>query len=174
MGVDEVDRRRRLEALFREHADAVHAYALRRIDASSADDTVSEVFAIACRRLEDVPAVPLPWLLACARRVLANQRRRDRRVGALRSRLASDPRPVVSPATGDGVLRQALNQLCDRDREVLLLTAWEGLEPAEAATVLGCSRGALSVRLHRARKRLQTALARLENQENPAEMMEAM
>jgi RNA polymerase sigma-70 factor, ECF subfamily len=46
---------------------------------------------------------------------------------------------------------------------VLLLIAWEGLEPARAAKVLGCSRNALAVRLHRARKRLAAAIDRAEN-----------
>jgi hypothetical protein len=29
---------------------------LRRIDPASADDTVSEVFIVACRRIEEIPA----------------------------------------------------------------------------------------------------------------------
>jgi RNA polymerase sigma-70 factor (ECF subfamily) len=41
----------------------------------------------------------------------------------------------------------------------LLLIAWDGLSAEQAATVLGCSRRALSMRLHRARKRLSAALA---------------
>ncbi len=44
-----------------------------------------------------------------------------------------------------------------------MLIAWEGLEPREAATVLGCSRQALAVRLHRARKRLAAALNRADS-----------
>ncbi len=123
LSVHEAGRRRRLEALFHEHADAVHAYALRRIDAASADDTVSEVFAVAWRRLDEVPGAALPWLLACARRVLANQRRGQRRAGSLRSRLAADRPPALPTDESDGLLRQALNQLRERDREVLLLTA---------------------------------------------------
>lgn len=72
--VNEVRRRERLERLFSEHAEAVHAYARRRIDAASAQDTVAEVFSVAWRRLDDVSEHALPWLLAAARRVLANQR----------------------------------------------------------------------------------------------------
>ncbi len=63
----ELNRRGRLEALFAEHSGAVRAYALRRIDPAAADDTVSEVFLVAWRRIEDCPADALPWLLACAR-----------------------------------------------------------------------------------------------------------
>lgn len=174
LGVHESERRLRLEALFYQHADAVHAYARRRIDSASADDTVSEVFAIAWRRLEDIPDAALPWLLACARRVLANQRRGERRLGALRVRLAENRRSGLPTVEDDGLLRQALNELVERDREVLLLTAWEGLEPAEAAVVLGCSRGALAVRLHRARRRLETKLADLESPNDDARMLEAL
>jgi RNA polymerase sigma-70 factor, ECF subfamily len=72
VAVNDLERRERLRLLFEAHADAVRAYALRRIDASAADDTVSEVFVVACRRLDEVPGDALPWLLACARRVIAN------------------------------------------------------------------------------------------------------
>ena len=173
-GMDEAERRRRLEVLFRQHADAVHAYALRRSDRATADDTVGEVFAIACRRLHEVPDASLPWLLACARRVLANQRRSVRRVSTLRSRLATSAALRVSTEEDDGLLRLALNQLSERDREVLLLTAWEGLGPAETATVMGCSRGAALTRLHRARKRLQATLDRLECPNAPNDSAEVV
>jgi RNA polymerase sigma-70 factor (ECF subfamily) len=140
---------------------------------ASADDTVSEVFVIAWRRLEDVPTdEALPWLLACARRVLANQRRSDRRVGALRSRLAGAP--ILRTDEGDGALREALNELGERDRELLLLTAWEGLSAAEAAVVVGCSHRTFSVRAYRARKRLEAALARIETALPPPATTEAM
>lgn len=172
--MEEADRRRSLEALFRAHAEAVHAYARRRTSAANADDVLSEVFAVACRRLDDLPAEPLPWLLACARRVLANQRRGARRSGALRARLAGAVGPRLPADDGDGLLRTALNQLSARDREILLLSAWEGLGPAELATVLGCSRGAAVTRLHRARKRLEAGLERLENPDPRPEPMEAL
>ncbi|MDQ6820764.1 MAG: RNA polymerase sigma factor [Actinomycetota bacterium] len=174
MGMNEAERRRRLEALFDEHAGLVRAYARRRIDAASADDAVSEVFAIACRRLEDVPDAALPWLLACARRVLANQRRGEHRVAALRSRLAANSSPALPDGRGDGLLTRALNELAERDREVLLLTAWEGLGPAQAASMLDCSRGTLAVRLHRARRRLEAAPPRLERGEIMTETVEAL
>ena len=63
------------------------------------------------------------------------------------------------PATGDPVLAAALASLGERDREALLLIAWEELSVSEAAVAVGCSRGAFAVRLHRARRRLSLALA---------------
>jgi RNA polymerase sigma-70 factor (ECF subfamily) len=160
--VDDRQRRIRLEQLFAAHAGAVRAYARRRIDPVSADDTVSEVFAVAWRRLDDVPEAALPWLLGCARRVLAHQHRRLRRDVALAERLGTTAGPPAP--TGDPVLGRALSQLSARDREVLLLVAWEGLDPAQAARVLGCSRNTLAVRLHRARRRLDAVLRRAESQ----------
>jgi RNA polymerase sigma-70 factor (ECF subfamily) len=45
--------------------------------------------------------------------------------------------------------------LSELDREVLLLTVWEGLEPRDAAQVLGVSSAAVRTRLSRARARLR-------------------
>ena len=154
----------RLEGLFVSHAAAVRAYARRRVDAATADDTVAEVFAIAWRRLDAVPDEPLPWLLGCARRVIGHQHRRAARDSALLGRLMS----VAGGSNSyDGELAWALSTLSERDRELLLLIAWEGLQAAEAAEVLGCSRNAVAVRLHRARKRLATALNRAEGDARP-------
>ncbi|MFI7030038.1 RNA polymerase sigma factor [Microbispora rosea] len=56
-------------------------------------------------------------------------------------------------------VRAAFRRLGPDDREVLALVSWEGLGSAEIATVLGCSRGAARLRLHRARKRLAGELS---------------
>lgn len=153
-----------VEDLFRAHARHVSAYALRRTDAASADDVVSEVFLVAGRRLADVPADARPWLYAVARRVLANQRRSAGRRAALHAALgvlARDRAPVQPPSFAhDAPLLQALAALRPNDREVLMLIAWEGLDAADAATVLGCSVAAVHTRLHRARARLQRELDR--------------
>lgn len=152
--------RLRIAALYDQCADDVHAYARRRADEDVADDVVMEVFIVVCRRLEDVPEDALPWLLGCARRVLANHRRGAARAGALVDRLAKAAAAADVGAAEAGALAAALGQLPEPDRELLLLTAWEGLDLAEAATVIGCSRGAARVRLHRARKRLRKILDR--------------
>ena len=153
------ERKARLEALFAAHAASVLGYARRRSDPVTADDVLSEVFAVAWRRLDLIPVDAKPWLLACARRVLANVRRGERRRGALIDRLTAVAPRVEGPpeATGNAVV-DALAKLSERDREVLRLVAWEGLSPEQAGAALGCSRHALSMRLNRARKRLLDAL----------------
>jgi RNA polymerase sigma-70 factor (ECF subfamily) len=171
--VNEVQRRSRLEDLFNAHAGAVRAYARRRVDPVAADDAVSEVFVIAWRRLDDVPDDALPWLLGCARHVLEHQQRRSGRDLALLDRLAAAGVPDSSLGVpdstlgGDHVLSRALAQLSPQDRELLLLIAWEGLQPRRAAQVMGCSCNALAVRLHRARKRLAAALSAADADDRP-------
>ena len=69
----------RFEELWDELFPRVLGYALRRTDQEEARDVGAETFTVAWRRLEDVPAGDdaLPWLLATARKQLANRRRRD-------------------------------------------------------------------------------------------------
>ena len=67
--------------LYRQHHRAVLAYCARRASPADAWDAASEVFVVAWRRLNDVPAVEhaRPWLYGVAFRVLANQRRSTHR-----------------------------------------------------------------------------------------------
>ena len=159
-----MDDRARFDAMYREHGGAVRRYVRRRWDAQSTDDVVADVFVVAWRRLSEVPDDSLPWLLGVARRVLANRRRGADRDHALGQRMRSQRLPVSSSAHRDeperrGAVWEALGALSERDREVLLLVAWEGFEPARAARVLGIGANTFSVRLYRARRRFRQALA---------------
>ena len=68
---------------------------------------------------------------------------------------------VVEHAT----LAQALRDLGEVDREILLLAAWEDLDPASIAAALGCTRANVAMRLFRARRRLAAALAKSDAQD---------
>jgi RNA polymerase sigma-70 factor (ECF subfamily) len=161
-----VDAEDRFDALYRAHSRAVLRYAARRTDPDSAGDIVAETFLVAWRRLADVPADPgqaEPWLYAVARRVLANAERSSRRTNRVAARLwleglqdeAPDPAAVVSDRQR---IIDALSRLTEPDQEALRLVGWEGLDVAGAALAMGCSRSAMAVRLHRARRRLDQAL----------------
>ena len=157
--MDETSREASFETLFERHYTDVLGYALRRQapgDRSSVDDAVAETFLVAWRRLEQIGPDPLPWLLGVARRVLANQRRGDRRRSALAQRLRHLPEPPPAvPAPGlSERLHGALASLSAREREALLLVAWEDLSPERAARAAGCSAATFRVRLHRARRHL--------------------
>jgi RNA polymerase sigma factor (sigma-70 family) len=152
-----------LEALWHDWHRHVLAYALRRADPATAEEVVADTFVIAWRRLADLPDPPLPWLLGVARRVLANLRRGERRRLALLDRLRREPPPRTATGLGaEGRALVALAALRERDREALLLHAWDGLDHADAGTVMGCSATTFAVRLHRARERFARALADLD------------
>jgi RNA polymerase sigma-70 factor (ECF subfamily) len=144
----------RFERIYAEHHEAVRAYIRRRAPEAVVDDVVSDTFVVCLRKIDRVPAEPLPWLYAVARKTLANERRKRSRVAYGHEIAVAEPAPV-----GDGVLAAAFNGLDGRDREVLRLVAWEGLSLADAATVLGCSAVACRVRYHRAKSRLASKLA---------------
>lgn len=157
------DERARFEALFTQHYAAVVRYAVRRVGADAAQEIVADTFLTAWRRRAEVPEPPLPWLYGTARRLVANERRRRARADRLGTRVqlnaragAGDPADLVPEQLR---VRAALETLAETDQEVLRLTEWEQLTPAEIGAVLGCSTGAAKVRLHRARRRFARAIA---------------
>lgn len=92
-----------LEARFRRVFDAYHdrvySYCRRRCDAETAREATSEIFLTAWRRFADMPDGDrmLPWLYGVARRVLANEFRRQKRYRNLVDRV----RPLGRPAYPD-------------------------------------------------------------------------
>jgi RNA polymerase sigma-70 factor, ECF subfamily len=155
----------RFDGCFRAHYADVLAYALRRLgEQTTAEDVAAQTFAIAWRRRDTLPADPLPWLFGVARNVIRNEARAARRRSRLLARIVGQHEPVSAPDPADwfgepSCLGAALARLSDGQREVLCLAAWEGLDARRAAAALECSRGAYSLRLHRARRRLAKELA---------------
>lgn len=146
-------------------------YARRRVGPDAAWDVAAETFLVAWRRAKQVPDDPLPWLYAVARRVVANELRRRQRAGRLTGAVGSAGEAPVQPGPGLPVA-EVLRGLPARDREVRMLVGWEGLDTAAAARVLGCSAATFAVRLHRARRRLERALADAEPVEGTGALVE--
>src|SRR2546427_8659686 len=94
------ERAARFEAMFDHPAGRVYAYAARRSTPDVANEAVSETFLIAWRKLDAVPADPLPWLLNVTGKVLANRRRSDQRREAFTTERARGLRaaPTFDPA----------------------------------------------------------------------------
>lgn len=159
----------RFRRLYEEHHREVLSYFLRRVDRDMAYDATEDVFVIAWRRLDSIPQgeSELPWLYSVSKGVLANQRRKVMRFGRLLGRLR-DQRPATTPSPEHQVIKSeehravlvALATLSERDQEVLRLAVWEELPHAEIGEILGCSRGAVDVRVHRATRRLVKAFDR--------------
>jgi RNA polymerase sigma factor (sigma-70 family) len=157
------DREERFVRLYRDFQPKVSAYIRRRLPESDAADALADTFLTAWRMLGNAPQDPLPWLYRIAANSVANQRRRGRRWSRLLHR-AYEWRELDSvsdsalAAETSATLRTAWSRLEERDREVLRLVAWEGLDGRELAGALACSPDAARVRVHRARRRLARLL----------------
>jgi RNA polymerase sigma factor (sigma-70 family) len=137
------------------HLSRIAAYARRR-GSRDPDALAAETMTIAWRRLSDVPRNdPLPWLYATARNLLLAERRAPLPAGHVPEVPTSDPELTVL----DPQIDRALRALAPRDREALLLIAWDDLTPTQAAKALGIAAPAFRVRLLRARRRVRTLLA---------------
>src|SRR5256714_11167773 len=94
----------RFRSLYEANYHLILGYALRRADAADAADVVAETFTTAWRRLRDVPEGEEArlWLYGVARRVLANQRRAERRrlrlAGPLRRQSPGAPHRGAQPS----------------------------------------------------------------------------
>jgi RNA polymerase sigma-70 factor (ECF subfamily) len=157
-----------LGVVYERHASAVFRFLARRVGPAPAEDLLSEVFTAAVgARLRARPhesGSALPWLYGIAGNVVRSYLRRSR------PRILADDVAWVDWEAVDArldasarrtELRVALAALTESEREVLLLVAWDGLTPAEAAEVLGLTPVAARSRLHRARARAQSALDEL-------------
>jgi RNA polymerase sigma factor (sigma-70 family) len=159
------ERQGRFDALYAANHAPIFGYAVRRTASpDDAADILAETFLTAWRRLDDVPAgeEARMWLYGVARRVLANYHRGERRRSALADRLHAElASSCASPEFDEesAKIAEALRRLPPHQRELLALNAWEGLDYGQIATVLGCSRNAVRIRLHRARLRLAAELA---------------
>ena len=152
--------RDRFAELFGRHHRQVYAYAVSRAGRDLADDIVSDTFLVAWRRLDAVPADPLPWLLGVARNVVLERHRDAARQLALRSLASVAVEGDVAVAVAErAATLAALDALGAADRELLTLVGWHGLTAREAAQVMGCATATFLVRLHRARRRFEHALA---------------
>jgi RNA polymerase sigma-70 factor, ECF subfamily len=154
-------RAERFSALYEGFYGAIHAYACRRAGSEAADEIAAETFLVAWRRFDALPAEPLPWLYGVARNVVLRHNVERGHQQQARVALEQERRwlPQGPGDGGDPGLWEAWEQLSAADREVLALVAWEQLSVADAACALGCSAPVVSVRLYRARRRLERLLA---------------
>lgn len=157
----------RFEALYDAHRLHVLAYCVRRTNPSDASDACSETFLVVWRRLDDVPQLPsaLPYLYGVAGKVLANQRRSvrrrsrlDRKLKGLGITFVPDASVQVVRDSLDAEVAAAVRKLKPKDREIVMLYAWEDLPRETIADMMGMTKAAVDQRIHRAYKRLARIL----------------
>jgi len=160
--------------LFDEHAAGLRGYLARRVGPTIADDLVSDAFLTALRQrhvYDPARAGFRAWLYGIASNLVRRHVRDELRALRATARLNSLPAGPSDGLAGDGLagavaerldararvarLAGALAALSADDREVLLLTSWAGLSPAEIAIALDIPAGTVRSRLHRARRWLR-------------------
>lgn len=155
--------------LFSDYAMLINRYIYRRTSSQDVEDLTAETFATAWRKRGEIPReFALQWLYRTAGFLVANHNRKNRPT-LLENfpDVASDVDPAAA-VIEDVVLRQAFYVLSERDRQVLLLAAWEGLNAEDIARVLEVSPGAAAVALSRARARLAASFAEVSSEGNDA------
>ena len=151
------------ELLYRETFDDLYAYVATLVrDRGAAEDVVAAAFERAYRRLSSYDpgrGSHRQWLFGIARHGALDELRRRKRVAAL----AAEP-GAPEPAFDDdadpirrAAVRTALAGLDARDRELVALKFFAGLDNAEIAGVLDISPSNAGTRLNRAVQRLREA-----------------
>lgn len=155
-GVD-LEREQRFLAAHAETHDRIYRYFRRRTDsAATSEDLSAEVFRIVWEKSghgDDLAAIVI---FGVAKNVLRNHDRSMSRSAGLIGALRLERMDGTS-AEGSDVL-DGIGLLDPKEREVLLLTYWDGLTAVEVSLLLNISAAAVRMRLHRARKELARIL----------------
>lgn len=156
--------------LFDRYFTPLHGYAARRLGGPGGDDVAAETFLIAFRQREGFDpgrGTVRAWLYGIATNLIREHRRAEERGYRAHARVAAEPAysgdleraesRVAAEASRDRLVA-ALADLTPQDRDVVLLVVWGELSHDEVGSALGIPAGTVGSRLHRARKRLRTAL----------------
>jgi RNA polymerase sigma-70 factor (ECF subfamily) len=158
----------RFGTLFDRHATVVFRFLVRRVGVDEADALLGEVFRVAFEKRASYDTTYVnarPWLYGIATNLLARHRRTEARRLRATARLiarhvaAADPADDVA-ATLDATqlwpsVADAVTNLPEDERDVLLLYVWEELSYDEIAAALGVPVGTVRSRLNRARAKLR-------------------
>lgn len=153
------------ELLYRRYARSVFGLALRRLgDRSRAEDAVQETFASIWRsarsyRPERGPGAP--WLYAVARNAIVDRARsRVDQPAEIPDEADREAGPAEQAEAGwvSWRVHRALEELPEREREVIALAYWSGLSQSEVAEFLGIPLGTVKTRTRAALGRLAVIL----------------
>lgn len=136
-------------------------FILQRVDDRElAEDLVAEAFARAWKKHQDGIPITMRWMIATARNLVGNEyQRRTSDRERMRRVLIEEVLDAGDEGGYDAVeVRIAVTKLRPLDALAIQLTYWDGLPAADVAEVMECSRGALWVRLTRARATLRSLL----------------
>jgi len=148
------------EDLYRDTVDDLYAYVATLVrDRSAAEEVVAAAFERAYRKHASFDArrgSQRQWLFGIARNAALDELRRRKRVAPLAAEPEAAREDDADPIRR-ATVRAALARLDARDRELVALKFFAGLDNAEIAAVLGISASNAGTRVHRAVHRLREA-----------------
>jgi len=157
--------------IFDRHGRTIHRFLARRVGAQSAEQLLGETFRIAFERRATFDArrgTVRPWLYGIATNVVRRHRRdekhRFRALATLAGQATRDGShedatvAAADAASQLALVAQAVLDLADDERDVLLLFATEELSYDDIAAALDLPVGTVRSRLHRARAKVRSAL----------------
>ena len=154
----DLEREKRFLAAHAAGHDRIYRYFRRRTEnAATAEDLCAEVFRIAWEKTGQEEGLSVMVLFGIAKNVLRNHDRAAQRSASLLGALQLEREHERD--TGESRIHEALARLGSDEREVLLLTYWDGFSSSEVSDLLDTSATAVRMRLHRARKALGRLLA---------------
>lgn len=170
---------KRFADLVSKYRSPIHRYVLAVVrNPTVAEDLTQETFLRVFRKLETLrdDTKVSAWLYRISTNLCRDHYRRSSRspktvsieasredeCTALQETLADRDRPPLDQWLEQdemsACVQKYIEDLPDAYRAVVLLHDLEGMTDSEIAKMLGCSRGAVKIRLHRARARLKSAL----------------
>ena len=162
--------------LYAYYVDGIYGYVYRRVgNEKDAEDITARTFEKALGGIGGFKwkgASFCSWLVRIASNTVVDHYRREGRMKRIdleevlpRLEADDDPTGGVEKQEERLVLADALGHLPERYRMVVELKFVDDLENEVIADMLGCSRGNLAVRLHRALKALRREIEKLEKGE---------
>ncbi|HET8893533.1 MAG TPA: sigma-70 family RNA polymerase sigma factor [Gaiellaceae bacterium] len=157
--------REAFELLYHRYVRPIFGFALRRLrDRPRAEDATQETFAAIWRsagsyKPERGPAAP--WLYAVARNAIVDRlRSKQDPLGEVPDLATLEPGPAERADASYVSFRvhSALDELPEKEREVLELAYWSGFSQSEVATFLGIPLGTVKTRTRSALARLADLL----------------
>ena|ERR1017187_8045844 len=150
------------EELIRRYQQMIHALTYRMTGSQSdAEDLAQEVFIQAFRKLDNFRGDSKfsTWLYRIAINTCLNWKKSQQRRVQLHHEWAQQSRETADRnAEVSSRVQEALLTLPPKQRAAIILTAYEGMNHAEAARTLGCSETTVSWRVFTARKKLKALL----------------
>jgi RNA polymerase sigma-70 factor, ECF subfamily len=159
--------REAFEELYHRYVRSLMGLALRRLrDRGRAEDAVQEIFAAVWRsaasyRPERGPAAP--WLYAVARNAIIDRlRARNEPTAEAPETASSEPGPLERAESSyvSWRVHRALEELPEKEREVVELAYWSGMSQSEVAEYLHIPLGTVKTRTRSALSRLADVLDR--------------